>query len=117
MPSLTGEGEKAGDGAVGVAGTVVPAGNRIDGDGRIDALAIAVGTEAGWRDRRIGCQGVVAEAKFADEFRHPEVAAMLGNRRTGELAFGVGIDRLRAGQVRILEVGKPCKKLAPVLVQ
>ena len=116
LPAI-GERAVAGDGAIGEAGPVHPARNRVDRHVRRDVGGVMVGAEGVRPEGRIVGQPVVGEGKLADEVRHVEIAEMFAHRCAAERAVGVLVDRLRAGKVGIVEIGLVRQHVAAVMVE
>jgi hypothetical protein len=108
--------EEARDRAVGKARPVHPARDRVDRNIRADAVGVVIGAERRRAEARIVRQPVVRETKFRDEIRHVKIAEMLLHRRPDQRAV-IAIDRLRAGEARILEVGDLGQNIAPVMIE
>ncbi len=117
MPLLVGQGQEARDRAVGIAGAVHPAGDRVDRDIGAGAGGVAVGAEGARAELGIVGERVVLEAELGDEVGHMEIAEMLVHRFAAEGAVVILVDRLRAHEIRVLEIGEFRQHLAAVVVE
>ena len=115
--ALVRQGQETGDGAVGEAGTVRPAADRIDRYVLANGMGIIVGAEGRRSEVRIIGQAVVGEAELGDEVRHVEVAEMLGHGLSQQRAVGILVDRLRPGEARVAEIGIVREEVASIVIE
>src|SRR5579871_480099 len=109
--------EIARDRTVHVARTIEPARDRQDGHIGSNSVRDRVGAERGGTKLGIVRQPLLAKAKLRHEIGLAEVAEMLPHSLIQQHTVEILIDRLRAFEVGIVEVGKLLENIAAIMIE